>query len=146
MSQYIDNMKVGELIDVKGPKGLFTYTPNMKRAFGMLAGGTGITYVSNLSRAGCVCVCVCVACVASHSCHRRPMLQVIQAILKNPADRTQVSLIFANVAEDDILVRSTLEDLAAKNPDRFKLHYTLDKVTLPWFVLLLILAANAVHT
>lgn len=55
MSQYIDNMKVGELIDVKGPKGLFTYTPNMKRAFGMLAGGTGITYVSNLSRAGCVC-------------------------------------------------------------------------------------------
>ena len=70
-------------------------------------------------------------CAASHSCHDRPMLQVIQAILKNPADRTQVSLIFANVAEDDILVRSTLEDLAAKNPDRFKLHYTLDKVTLP---------------
>jgi cytochrome-b5 reductase len=56
------------------------------------------------------------------------MLQVIQAILKNPADKTQVSLIFANVAEDDILVRSTLEDLEAKNPDRFKLHYTLDKV------------------
>jgi cytochrome-b5 reductase len=104
MSQYIDNMKVGELIDVKGPKGLFTYTPNMKRAFGMLAGGTGIT----------------------------PMLQVIQAILKNPADRTQVSLIFANVAEDDILVRSTLEDLAAKNPDRFKLHYTLDKPPADW--------------
>lgn len=73
------------------------------------------------------------------------MLQVIQAILKNPADRTQVSLIFANVAEDDILVRSTLEDLAAKNPDRFKLHYTLDKVT-PWLVLLPIPAADAVHT
>lgn len=56
MSQYIDNMKVGELIDVKGPKGLFTYTPNMKRAFGMLAGGTGITYVLNLSRR-VLCVC-----------------------------------------------------------------------------------------
>jgi cytochrome-b5 reductase len=104
MSQYIDNMKVGEVIDVKGPKGLFTYTPNMKRAFGMLAGGTGIT----------------------------PMLQVIQAILKNPADRTQVSLIFANVSEEDILLRSTLEELAAKNPDRFKLHFTLDKPPADW--------------
>jgi predicted ferric reductase len=138
MSQYIDNMKVGELIDVKGPKGLFTYTPNMKRAFGMLAGGTGITYAlvlslslsCSLSRhcdrtcADDVLLFFFYVCVPSH----RPMLQVIQAILKNPADKTQVSLIFANVAEDDILVRSTLEDLEAKNPDRFKLHYTLDKV------------------
>jgi cytochrome-b5 reductase len=104
MSQHLDHMKVGEVIDVKGPKGLFTYTPNMKRAFGMLAGGTGLT----------------------------PMLQVIQAILKNPEDRTQVSLIFANVTEDDILLRSTLEDLAAKHPDRFKLHYTLDKPPADW--------------
>lgn len=43
MSQYIDQMKIGDVIDVKGPKGQFTYTPGMKRAFGMLAGGTGIT-------------------------------------------------------------------------------------------------------
>lgn len=61
------------------------------------------------------------------------MLQVIQAIMKNPEDRTQVSLIFANVTEEDILLRSTLEDLAAKHPDRFKLHYTLDKVPTPLF-------------
>jgi len=104
MSQYIDKMQIGDKIDVKGPKGLFTYTPNMKRAFGMLAGGTGLT----------------------------PMLQVITAILKNPQDRTQVSLIFANVTEEDILLRSTLEELAAAHPDRFKLHYTLDKPPADW--------------
>jgi cytochrome-b5 reductase len=104
MSQYIDKMQIGDEIDVKGPKGLFTYTPNMKRAFGMLAGGTGLT----------------------------PMLQVITAILKNPQDRTQVSLIFANVTEEDILLRSTLEELAAAHPDRFKLHFTLDKPPADW--------------
>jgi len=104
MSRYIDAMKIGDVIDVKGPKGQFIYQPGMKRAFGMLAGGTGIT----------------------------PMLQVIQAILKNPADRTQVSLIFANVTEEDILVRSTLEELAKNHGDRFKLHYTLDKPPENW--------------
>jgi len=104
MSQYLDHLKVGESIDVKGPKGEFKYKPNMKRSFGMLAGGTGIT----------------------------PMLQVIQAILKNPADKTHISLIFANVAEEDILVRTTLEELAEKHPNRFKLHYTLDKPPEDW--------------
>jgi cytochrome-b5 reductase len=127
MSQHLDHMKVGEVIDVKGPKGLFTYTPNMKRAFGMLAGGTGLTYVPNvLTNSTCSAAHPLLLLLLLSEC--RPMLQVIQAILKNPEDRTQVSLIFANVTEDDILLRSTLEDLAAKHPDRFKLHYTLDKV------------------
>ena len=44
---------------------------------GMLAGGTGIT----------------------------PMYQVINAILRDPSDRTQLSLVSANVGEDDILLR-----------------------------------------
>lgn len=33
------------------------------------------------------------------------MYQVIQAILNNPKDHTKISLIFANVTEDDILLR-----------------------------------------
>jgi cytochrome-b5 reductase len=36
-------LKIGEEMAVRGPKGNFNYTPNMCRAIGMIAGGTGIT-------------------------------------------------------------------------------------------------------
>jgi hypothetical protein len=38
----------------------------------------------------------------------------------------QVSLLYANQCEDDILLREQLEELAAKHTN-FKLHYTLDR-------------------
>ncbi len=66
----------------------------------MIAGGTGIT----------------------------PMLQVLHAIFRDSKDTTTTaSLLFANQTEDDILVRNELEALAIEYPDRFKLHYTLDR-------------------
>ena len=71
---------------------------------GMMAGGTGIT----------------------------PMLQVMAAILKDPSDTTQISLIYANQTESDILCRDMLEDLAAKHPDRLKIWYTLDRPPKKW--------------
>lgn len=37
-----------------------------------------------------------------------------------------------NAAEDDILVRSELEAIAKKYPDRFQLHYTLDNPPKSW--------------
>jgi cytochrome-b5 reductase len=70
----------------------------------MIAGGTGIT----------------------------PMLQIIRAILKNPSDRTQISLIFANVNEDDILLRKELEELAEKEKARFKLYLVLNNPPEGW--------------
>jgi len=97
MSRYIDNMKVGEYLDVRGPKGLFVYKPNMLRAIGMVAGGTGVT----------------------------PMLQIIRAVVKNPEDKTQVSLIFANVAANDILLKEELDELATKHSN-FKIYYVLN--------------------
>jgi len=54
------------------------------KAIGMIAGGTGIT----------------------------PMLQVLHEVLDNPADTTQVSLVFANVTEEDIMLRKELDGLA----------------------------------
>lgn len=35
MSTHLDKLKIGETMLFKGPKGRFTYTPNMKRAIGM---------------------------------------------------------------------------------------------------------------
>ncbi|CAG8589515.1 2222_t:CDS:2 [Acaulospora morrowiae] len=103
ISKWIDELKIGEKITVKGPKGQFKYRPGLVRAFGMIAGGTGIT----------------------------PMLQIIRAVCKNPYDKTRVSLIFANVTVDDILLKDELDSLASKH-ENFTVFYTLDKPPQGW--------------
>eukprot|EP01024_Parvocaulis_polyphysoides_P026157 TRINITY_DN23869_c0_g1_i5.p1 TRINITY_DN23869_c0_g1~~TRINITY_DN23869_c0_g1_i5.p1 ORF type:complete len:276 (+),score=23.82 TRINITY_DN23869_c0_g1_i5:50-877(+) len=99
MSVYVNNLNIGEVLLMRGPKGKFTYKPNMKRHFGMLAGGTGIT----------------------------PMYQIAQAILSNPKDKTKISLIFGNVTVDDILLKDELEQMALEHPDQFSVHFIVDK-------------------
>jgi len=89
----------GTTVKIKGPKGQMVYTPNMVRELGMLAGGTGIT----------------------------PMLQIIRAIMKDPEDRTKVSLIYANVATNDILLREDLERLAKTYAEKFRLYLVVEK-------------------
>jgi len=74
------------------------------RRLGMIAGGTGIT----------------------------PMLQLIRAIVRDPKDKTQVSLIFANVSEQDILLKAELDELHQAHPQQFQLFYTLDKADPKW--------------
>lgn len=44
-----------------------------------------------------------------------PALQLIDAILINPDDKTEVSLIFANNTEDDIILRNHIDNLAKKH-------------------------------
>ena len=60
------------------------------------------------------------------------MLQIIRAALKNPLDRTKISLIYANVNVEDILLRTELDELAAKHKDRFKLYYVLNNPPPQW--------------
>ncbi|KAF3063724.1 NADH-cytochrome b5 reductase 1 [Daldinia childiae] len=105
ISRHMASLAVGQTIRVRGPKGAFVYTPNMVRHFGMVAGGTGIT----------------------------PMLQVVRAIIRGrpTGDRTQVDLIFANVTEQDILLKEDLDALA-KEDSGFRVHYVLDKPPEGW--------------
>ncbi|POY73959.1 putative Cytochrome-b5 reductase [Rhodotorula taiwanensis] len=104
ISKHFGQLKVGDHVDVKGPKGQMRYSPDYAQNIGMIAGGTGIT----------------------------PMLQIIRAVLKNPLDRTNVSLIYANVNESDILLKSELDQLAAQHPDRFKVYYVLNNPPEGW--------------
>ncbi|CAI0433269.1 unnamed protein product [Linum tenue] len=104
MSHHFREMRVGESLAVKGPKGRFRYQPGQVRAFGMLAGGSGIT----------------------------PMFQVARAILENPKDQTKVHLIYANVTHDDILLKEELEVLASRYPDSFKIYYVLNQPPEVW--------------
>jgi len=105
ISKYVANLKVGDTMQVRGPKGAMVYTPNMVRHFGMIAGGTGIT----------------------------PMLQVIKAIIRGRAsgDQTEVDLLFANVNPDDILLKDELDSLAA-NDAGFRVHYVLNNPPEGW--------------
>ncbi|ETN75526.1 oxidoreductase, FAD-binding protein [Necator americanus] len=120
MSQHLEQMKIGETIDFRGPSGLIVYKGNGKFAvrrdkkssptmrtfnkISMMAGGTGIT----------------------------PMLQIIAAVLKNDDDNTHISLLFANQSEDDILCRKELDELASKHSNRFKVWYTVDRAPANW--------------
>ncbi|KAL6276748.1 hypothetical protein ACE6H2_020349 [Prunus campanulata] len=104
MSHHFQVMGEGDYLAVKGPKGRFKYQPNQVRAFGMLAGGTGIT----------------------------PMFQVARAILENPSDRTNVHLIYANVTYEDILLKEELDNLSSNFPNRFNIYYVLNQPPEIW--------------
>jgi cytochrome-b5 reductase len=126
MSQHLDDLKVGDLILMKGPKGHLHYTNktpsscNSKMTttftvkplgkpletrhaqyYGMMSGGTGIT----------------------------PMLQVLNCMFRHLDSNPNicVKLIYANQTVDDILVRDELESLQRDFPTRFQLYYTVDK-------------------
>ena len=62
-----------------------------------------------------------------------PMVQVIRACLRNPLDMTRITLIYANVNVDDILLKTDLEGLQNKHgEDRFKVFYVLNNPPLEW--------------
>ena len=104
MSRHIQSLRPGvDSLEMKGPFKKIEYRSNMKKKIGMIAGGTGVT----------------------------PMLQIIREVLSNPEDRTELSLIFANVSESDILLRAELDALAYLYPN-FRVYYTLDKPPSGW--------------
>ncbi|CAN6645226.1 NADH-cytochrome b5 reductase 1 [Trichomonascus vanleenenianus] len=103
VSRIIGNLNIGDSIRVKGPKGQFRYTPNMCREINMVAGGTGIT----------------------------PMYQILNAVTKNPEDKTQINLIFANVNPEDILFKKELDDCCAAYKN-VKVYYVLNNPPEGW--------------
>lgn len=103
ISKHVSTLRIGDSLEVRGPKGQMRYERGLVRELGMIAGGTGIT----------------------------PMLQIIRAALKDPKDTTKINLIYANVNESDILCRKELDDLAAKNK-QFNVHYFLNNPPEGW--------------
>ncbi|EPY49942.1 cytochrome b5 reductase [Schizosaccharomyces cryophilus OY26] len=103
VSKKISELKIGDRIGIRGPKGNWKHQVGLARHFGMIAGGTGIT----------------------------PMLQIIRAVLSNPEDPTQITLLYANVSEKDIILREEIEALAEKDP-RFTVHHVLNNPPENW--------------
>lgn len=61
-----------------------------------------------------------------------PPQQIIRAAMKNPLDLTHISLIYANVNFDDILLKKELDGLAAAHPERFSVYYVLNNPPAEW--------------
>ncbi|CAI0374667.1 unnamed protein product [Linum tenue] len=113
MSQHLDSLDVGSMVDVKGPLGHIEYMgrgkfmvhgkPKFGRKLAMFAGGTGIT----------------------------PVYQVVRAILRDPEDRTEMHIVYANRTEDDILLRDEL-DKWAREDERLKVWYVVESAKDGW--------------
>jgi len=125
MSQHLQALQIGQSIEARGPQGSLEYkgagefkilrrrvapeTGTEHRIYhikevGMIAGGSGIT----------------------------PMLQLLRDVSKHgAADSTKLSLLFANVTEADILLRSELEELR-ESRSLTDVHYTLDRPAETW--------------
>ncbi|KAI2626254.1 ferredoxin reductase-like protein [Xylaria nigripes] len=101
---YLSNLQIGDEVKFRGPKGAMRYRRGYCKRIGMLAGGSGIT----------------------------PMFQLIRAICEDQRDTTQVSLIYANRTEEDILLRSELDAFARKYPKNFRVFYVLDHPSPGW--------------
>jgi len=100
ISTQLARMRCGDLAHVRGPCGSdFTYRRGVARQLGMVAAGTGIT----------------------------PMWQVIQTILDDPEDTTQIRLVYASRSADDILLKPELDAAAAKHPGRFSTRYVVSR-------------------
>lgn len=102
--KYLANLEVGDKVLFRGPKGAMKYKNGICNRIGMIAGGTGIT----------------------------PMYQLIRAICEDEADITEISLVYANRSEEDILLRDELERFARRYPKNLKLWYMLDHPSKDW--------------
>jgi NAD(P)H-flavin reductase len=111
---FLDTKKPGDYLEIMGPVGLHEYLgrgtfkfPGQTKTVsevGMMAGGTGLT----------------------------PMMQVVQAALRDSGDTCKFTLLYANKREDDILCKDMLDELEKSSQGRFKVHYTLDFPPAGW--------------
>ncbi|KAH7155406.1 hypothetical protein B0J13DRAFT_521563 [Dactylonectria estremocensis] len=104
MSSHIHSLVPGQSLDIKGPLPKYEWTANKHEQVALVAGGSGIT----------------------------PMYQLLRGIFKNPDDKTKVTLIFGNVTEEDILLKSKFDELENTYPQRFRAFYVLDKPPTNW--------------
>lgn len=101
---YLENLRVGDEVEFRGPKGAMKYGRGLANEIGMIAGGTGIT----------------------------PMYQIIRAICENPRDKTKVTLLYGSVSEEDMLLRKELDEFAEKYPDNFRVIHVLSRPSEEW--------------
>ncbi|KAK4193913.1 hypothetical protein QBC35DRAFT_9485 [Podospora australis] len=113
MTQALDSLPLGHPVEFKGPVGKFEYLSAGKCAlngkerqvkkFIMVCAGSGIT----------------------------PIFQVLRAVLAEPIG-PECLVLDGNRVEEDILCKPALDKMAAENPDRCKVLYSLSRPEASW--------------
>ncbi|EGO05374.1 hypothetical protein SERLA73DRAFT_174501 [Serpula lacrymans var. lacrymans S7.3] len=103
-SKYFFTLKPGDKMSFKGPLPKWPYKINEFEEVGLIGGGSGIT----------------------------PLYQVLAHALADNTNKTKFKLLFANVTEQDILLREEFDALKKKHPNNFDVVYVLDKPPANW--------------
>lgn len=103
VSKYFASLYPGKKVLFKGPVGRMSYKSNMAKKIIMIAGGTGIT----------------------------PMLAVLGSVITTPEDLTEVKLLFANICENDTLLKDELDEYSASYP-LIDVVYSLEEPPKKW--------------
>jgi len=102
MGNFINSLNIGDSINIRGPKGLFTFEKGKYKHIGMLAGGTGIT----------------------------PMYQIIRHVFEELNDKeTQITLLYGSLSEADIILRDEIDSIKF---DNFKVYHVLNNPKPDW--------------
>ncbi|KAG7099905.1 hypothetical protein E1B28_001704 [Marasmius oreades] len=103
-SKHIHSLKEGDTLAIKGPIPKWPWKMNELDEVALIGGGSGIT----------------------------PLYQVVSHALADSSNTTKFTLLFSNVTEADILLRSELDALKKKHPNKFDVVYILDKPPQGW--------------
>ena len=116
MTQFLDSMQVGDKLEVSGPKGRMKYlggglfaiekedkvVEKSARHIGFIAAGSGIT----------------------------PCYQLIQYVAFSDQEDLNMSLLYANKTEEDIILRPILDDFVADQ--KLRAYYVLENAPENW--------------
>ncbi|GKZ17886.1 hypothetical protein AbraIFM66951_006905 [Aspergillus brasiliensis] len=98
-SGYLHSLRPGDSLRFAAALKGYQWKPNELSHAYLVAGGAGIT----------------------------PVYQLIKNVLKNPHDKTKLTLIFGVNSEEDLLLKEELDRYATEYPDRFNYIYTVSR-------------------
>jgi len=104
VSKHIHSLKTGDTLKIKGPLPKWPWKMNEFDEVALIGGGSGIA----------------------------PLYQVLQHALVDKTNKTKFKLMYANVTEQDILLREEFDAMKKKYPDTFDVVYVLDKADANW--------------
>ncbi|KAF7560178.1 hypothetical protein G7046_g3966 [Stylonectria norvegica] len=100
-STHLHSLEPGQKLFFAAALKGYQWTPNSFPHVTLIAGGAGIT----------------------------PLYQLAQGILRNPADKTAITLVFGVNSDADVLLRKEFEDFSREFPGRFKAVYAVSHPT-----------------
>jgi len=101
----VDQLRVGDAIDVEGPSGHFTVRPNANtsRSILLIGGGSGIT----------------------------PLMSIARSVL-SAEKGSKVALVYGNRRESDVIFHRALHALESEHADRFRIAHVLEEAPEGW--------------